>query len=473
MRGAEEIFPAGRTPLYHNKTRFCRDFGLVLVAVEDGRKVEQMSEKIEEEKSNPKTIRSCEVETKFEDGDGKVFITMEKVEEVLKEHANCIRDYAYIIHDQDTYTAEEEQETPEHKAGTLKAPHIHVLLRFDRNQPQQFKSIAEWFGLEPQCVQKIKGRWEDAVLYLTHENAPEKFQYSADDVVANFNVQTIINRAKERKKLDKILTQILTGEIREYNKTLAIDNLILVYQSKKINEAFKLRAEHLQATEQNRNTEVIFITGESGTGKTTLAKKIATERGLAYFVSSGSNDVMDGYGQQPCLILDDVRPSCLGLSDLLKLLDNHTATSIKSRYKNKYLNCDLVILTSVLDLDTFYNNVFEREREPITQLKRRCGTYIQMFRRSIIVSRWDNATMQYSAPLVFQNDILTQYVAPTPKNLETVQAEVQKLMPFLTPDTISDELLKRLHARPISNETITDEAFAALMPPKEEGEHGD
>lgn len=429
-----------------------------------------MNEIDTEKAATPKTIRSCEVETRFEDDKGKTFITVEKVEKVLNEHANCIKDYAYIVHDQDTYTAEEEEKSPEHKAGTLKAPHIHIMLRFERKQPQQFKSIAEWFGLASQCVSKIKGRWEDAILYLTHENAPEKFQYSANDIVANFNVHTVIDHAKERKKLDRILTQILNGEIREYNKTLAIDNLLLVYQSKKINEAFKLRSEHLQATQQTRNTEVIFITGESGTGKTTLAKKIATERGLAYFVSSGSNDVMDGYGQQPCLILDDVRPSCLGLSDLLKLLDNHTATSIKSRYKNKYLNCDLIILTSVLDLDTFYNNVFEREREPITQLKRRCGTYIQMFPGAIFISRWDNATMQYSAPLIFKNDILTQYVTPTPKSVETVQAEVQQLMPFLTPDTFSDELFKRLTARPKSDETITDEAFFALMPVDKGGE---
>lgn len=436
-----------------------------------------MNEKNTEQAATPKTIRSCEVETRFADDKGKTFITMEKVEEVLNEHANCIKDYAYIVHDQDTYTAEEEQKTPEHKAGTLKAPHIHIILRFERNQTQQFKSIAGWFGLEPQCVVKVKGRWEDAVLYLTHANAPEKFQYHADDVVANFNVQTILDLAKERKKLDKILTQILNGEIREYNKTLAIDNLLLVYQSKKINEAFKLRAEHLQATQQNRNTEVIFITGESGTGKTTFAKKIATERKLAYFISSGSNDVMDGYGQQPCLILDDVRPSCLGLSDLLKLLDNHTASTIKSRYKNKYLNCELIILTSVLDLDIFYNNVFEREREPITQLKRRCGTYIQMDSDVILISRWDNAKMRYSPPRVFKNDILPQYVALAPKSKETVLGEIQQLIPFLTWDsTLEEKILDTPKSKkppktapqestlPKPDETITNKAFSALMP---------
>lgn len=428
-----------------------------------------MSKNSVEKTSAPKTVRSCEVVSNLYADDGTTLFDMEKLPSILEEKSNVIKDYAYIIHNRDTYTAEDEKANSEHKAGMLKRPHIHLLMRFERNQTQQFNSIARWFGLEPQFVSKIKRRWEDAVLYLTHENAPEKHLYSVDDVISNFNIQTIIDHAKERKKLDSILAQILSGEIREYNKTLLIDNLTLVYQSKRINEAFKIRAEHLQATAQERNTEVIFITGESGTGKTTLAKKIAKELNLAYFISSGSNDVLDGYGQQPCLILDDVRPSCLGLSDLLKLLDNHTASSIKSRYKNKYLNCELIILTSVLDLDTFYNNVFEREREPITQLKRRCGTYIEMYKGAIIISRWDNATMRYYCPQVYKNDILTQYVSAVPKSEETVRSEIQQLLPFLTPDTISDELFKRITS---TGQTISDNAFSALMPSEGEVQDG-
>ena len=416
------------------------------------------------------SIRSCEVVTRLNDDKGNPIINMDKIKEVLAEKKNCIRNYAYIIHDKDSFSAEEESKNPAHKAGTLKPAHVHVILRFKANQPQRIHSVATWFNLEDNFVSKIFGRWDDAVLYLTHQNTPTKYQYSVDEVTSNFNIEEAIRKAKERFDLEAILEKILNGEIREYNKASIINHQMLIYHAKEINEAFKVRAEYLQETRQWRNTEVIFITGPSGCGKTTLAKKIATERHLAYFISSGSNDVMDGYAQQPCLILDDVRPSCLGLSDLLKLLDNHTATSIKSRYKNKYLNCDLIILTSVLDLDTFYNNVFEREREPITQLKRRCGTYIEMFPGDIIISRWDNATMQYSAPLIFKNDILAQYVTAIPKSVETVQAEVQQLMPFLTPDTISGELFKRLTARPKSDETITDEAFFALMPVDKGGE---
>lgn len=299
-----------------------------------------------------------------------------------------------------------------------------------------------------------------------HQNHPDRHPYFPDDIVANFDVAKILKKAAEKSTLNKILKRILDGEIREYNKTTEINKMLLVNHAKKINEAFKVRAEFLQATQQERNTEVIFITGGSGSGKTTLAKRIATERNMAYFVSSSSNDILDGYAQQPCVILDDIRPDSLSLSDLLKLLDNHTASTIKSRYRNKFLDADLVILTSVLSMELFYSNVYGHENEPIMQLKRRCGTHIQIFPQSIVISRWDNATMEYSAPEVFKNDIIKQYIAPAPKNTEAVQAEIKNLLPFLTPDKLSDDEMQRLK----EPDTATDKEFNELMPTEKGGD---
>lgn len=397
-------------------------------------KKDKMAKKKEQDCS--KSARCCEVETRLYGDDGEVYFDMDNLNTVLAEKANCIDKYAWIIHDKDVYTEKEQEKNPNHIAGTPKPPHIHLLLYFQRNQPQRYKHVAGWFGLGEQFVSRIKRGWNNAVLYLAHVNAPEKHQYNPEDITSNFNVKTIINHAEDRKQLNLILQKILSGEIREYNKALDIDNLTLIYHAKEINEAFKTRSAYLQATRQNRNTEVMYITGPSGCGKTTLAKKIAADRKLDYYVSSGSNDVLDGYAQQPCLILDDIRPSCLGMSDLLKLLDNHTASLVKSRYKNKYLNCDLIILTSVMDINLFYSHVFEKENEPITQLKRRCGTYVQMDTDIIYISRWDSAAMRYSKPHIFKNDILSKYVAEQPKTAEQVQREIEELMPFLTPEPL-------------------------------------
>ena len=380
-------------------------------------------------------VKRCEIVSNLHDTDGNTLFDLNNMQLIIASK-KCIKDWSYIIHDKDTYTETDERKNTEHKAGTLKAPHIHLLLRFADNQPQNTQFIAKWFKVAENFVNKIKGKWEDAVLYQTHRNAPDKFQYDIEEVNCNFDYVAICKESEGNKKnpLQEALERILSGEIREYNKTIEIDNLLLVQCSRQINEAFKVRQEHLLATMQERNMECIFITGRAGVGKSTLAKLIAQAKGLAYFMSSGSNDILDSYAQQPCIILDDMRPSVLGLSDLLKLLDNFNATSVKSRYKNKYVNADLIIITTVLNIDDFYANVFSEQQEPVNQLKRRCGTYIRMDRENILVSVWDNKTMRYTSEVSYKNTVLKDYIPNEKKTTADVKDHVSSLMPFLELD---------------------------------------
>ena len=382
------------------------------------------------------TVRSCEIVSRLQDDNGNPLLSLDTVEKVLTEKTpKPIKEYAYIVHDRDMYTAEDEKSSPEHKSGSLKPPHILLLLRFERNQPQKTEFIAKWFNIGENFVSKIRGQWEDAVVYLVHKNAEDKYQYDTEEAFGNFDVASLINSySSEDDYFNLILQRILNGEIREYNKTLEIDNMLLVEPgyARRIDLAFKTRAEYLQASQTERNTTVIYITGKAGAGKTTLAKRIAREKGLDYYISSGSRDIMDGYAQQPCLICAAIRPSCLGMSDLLKMLDPHTACSVSSRYKNKYLNCELLILTSVLPIDEFYHNVFENEKEPINQLKRRCKYYITMDMTTIRIQEWDSLNMRYTKPLCYLNDVLLEYQKETIIDDKTTQERVEELIPFLS-----------------------------------------
>lgn len=263
----------------------------------------------------------------------------------------------------------------------------------------------------------------------------------------------------------------MSGDIREYRKTLDIDGRTLVKYSQKIENAFKYYAERQQVTKKDRQTECIYITGKSGSGKTTLARKIAENRGLAYFVSSGSNDVMDGYCQEPVLILDDVRPECMQLSDFFKMLDPHVASSVKSRYKNKYLNCELVILTSILKTDEFVeksNKIHNRnggsdllgqnnsdaDKEPVEQLNRRCQIYCEMDKDIIKISLWDKNRMKYSNPVYFKNTILDAYIPNEKTTAEDVRTHVKELMPFLEEDTL-DLDVGGFHLEPVREDKIS------------------
>ena len=411
------------------------------------------------------SVRAWEIVSRLNNDDGEVLFDMDKLSESLKAKSHVINNYAYIIHDKDLYTKADESRNPKHKAGEFKPAHIHLVLKFERSQPQKTKYICKWFNLAENFVSKINGSFEDAVLYLAHINAPDKAQYDVKNITANFDVQSVIANADSKDKLSSIVDRILSGEIREYNKTTEIDTKLLVYPDslRVIENAFKVRAEYLQNTQSERKTTCIYICGQAGAGKTTLAKKIADTHNMDYFVSSGSNDVLDGYCQQPCLILDDIRPSALGLSDLLKLLDPHTACSIKSRYKNKYVNCSLIILTSVLKIDEFYHNVFEHEDEPINQLKRRCKFYIKMDYDFIKIREWNDFSMEYGKERVYINDILLPFLLNN--NSIDNNNTIEDVFPFLSgnelePNSKSKEFVKEGDSTNDKyNQIVSDEEF--------------
>lgn len=425
-------------------------------------------------KSGDTSVRHIEIETRLKDDEGNILFDMDTLKEVLEEKQHIIKEYCYIIHDKDVY----EEDSEKYKKGDLKPAHVHLLIQFADNQPQKRKYIAKWFGLAENFLQNVKS-WKGACLYLIHFNAKDKHPYDVSEVTANFDYSALVEKAEKEKAekdvsvRDIIISKIMSGEIREYNKTLQIDGRTLVKYSREIETAFKYYAERLQATQKDRKTEIIYIEGDSGVGKTTLAKKIAESKGLDYFISSGSNDIMDGYGGQPCLLIDDVRPSCMGLSDLLKMLDPNTASSVKSRYKNKYLNAELVILTTILSIDTFYKNAFAENEEPILQLKRRCSTYIKMTTHEICVSVWDKGRLHYSNPVIYENNILKDYIPKEAVTEEYVSRHVAGLIPFLEKKEIPAgdvlPLEKVSQKKPqkkasLTTDCISDEAFCDLMP---------
>ncbi len=276
---------------------------------------------------------------------------------------SVVEKYAFILHDKDT-----------NADGTEKEPHYHVMVKLE--SPRHLSTIVKMFNntIPEQYFESIKGRWTDALAYLTHANVPEKHQYDPSAVVANFEWEKEAVLSKGNM-LDDILDDIVSGKIRKFNYTKFIPPTTYINHRKEIDTAFQYRADSIR--EANRSMRCIYISGGSGTGKTTYAKELAVKQGYSLFISSGSNDPLDGYEGQDCIILDDLRPSCMGLSDLLKMLDNNTSSTVKSRYKNKVLECKLIIITTTLGIESFFKNVFSEEPETSVQLKRRCELMVK------------------------------------------------------------------------------------------------
>ena len=305
------------------------------------------------------------------------------------ENNDKIENYAWILHDKDENIRF----------------HYHIAIRLKDSYDTKY--VSQWFGIPENFIEKVKGRWSDMLKYLTHKNAPTKFQYDDSEVTSNFNWIDIRNKSDETR-LTEIAQGIKDGIIRKFNYPNYMTEVEYSKYNRHIKNYWEYRADKIK--EVSREMDAIYITGPSGIGKTTYAKIIAENHGYSCYVSSGSNDVLDDYKGQDCIILDDLRSESFGsVSDLIKLLDNHTASSVKSRYVNKVLECKLIIITTIHDMETFFNKLYGGDTETIKQLKRRCQVFMKMSEDYIEVRVWDDNIGAYSQPSYISNVIRDKF----------------------------------------------------------------
>lgn len=287
-------------------------------------------------------------------------IKLDDLENILEKY-RTIKEWAYIIHDKDVKAN-----------GEPKGAHIHLYLNFGKGGTN-FERVAKWFNDEPQYVNKVHGRKSDVLLYLTHRNAPEKYQYKDDEVISNFDLKQAIEEDQKSHSLieqtEDIVYTFMRGEITYSQANKKIEETKKICNNKQLADVIFNTTERVEkiwkqqckmSTKGKRNMKIIFIHGDSGSGKSTYAelyaKMLCEKKGYRDFSrSSASNDIMQDYMGEDIFILDDYRDvdemtgKSESLSDTLKMLDPHYASSSKSRYTNKTFMGKLIIITSTKD----------------------------------------------------------------------------------------------------------------------------
>lgn len=144
------------------------------------------------------------------------------------------------------------------------------------------------------------------------------------------------------------------------------------------------RKEMIAASKQ---VEVIWIYGDTGTGKTLLAQEIASKKGV-FFKSGSSRDIFQKYAGEHTIILDEFREECMRYDDLLKILDPFQIQSGgamgPSRYYDKALTADMFIVTTPYDPYQYY------ERVVWDEARRKIDQFGQLVRRLTLIIEMDN-----------------------------------------------------------------------------------
>lgn len=277
----------------------------------------------------------------------------------LNAHYNYF--YAYAIHDKDFTYNDDGLKVP-------RAPHFHLLIWSKNDKTNlSLQKLKDEYNIPDNMFQKVHSKLK-AIQYLIHqnENENEKYHYSRNIVVSNCDdINCYFDRTDG---LPALLVDYLNDKITYYDVCTGL----LPRDYSKYKTLINNTNEQRNISKKSRHLQVIYITGDSGSGKTTLAKHIADSYDLSCYVASSNNDALGDYKGERCIILDDYRSSTYAFNDLLKLLDNHTNSSVKSRYCNKYItDCKLIIITSVKRPSELYFKDETAKDEMLEQLYRR------------------------------------------------------------------------------------------------------
>ena len=186
---------------------------------------------------------------------------------------------------------------------------------------------------------------------------------------------------------------------------------------------------------EQKTKQVVYIYGESGLGKTRLAKTYAENKNTSYFVTGSSRDPFQSYQNQETIIIDELRPDSFRYDDLLKILDPYNFdVFLPSRYIDKALTAELIFITSPYSPKELYDNFQTSKRiDRFDQLERRIQTAILVEKDNIFYTHYNNESREYekddsnfftnpfeSQPIRRANSFFTQFETTNSKKGITI-----------------------------------------------------
>ena len=311
--------------------------------------------------------------------EGRVEYTLSDIENIMSNWSRSATLTYWLIEHDETETQEEVKEEKKSKEAEKEfIPEGKVQF----NSPMPFPNIKKKFrygDIEP-AKNMVR-----AIQYLVHLNHPSKKQYSWESIITNGELEKYKKVVKEIT-LNEVIENIDAGIITEINLYDHVTAVMYSHCKSKIDNAFKYCRER-EFLNKNRDIDVILMVGDSATGKTLFAKRYCERTNSTFGVSSASNDSMQDYKGEQVFILDDLRDDSFEFHNLLKTLDNHTNSSIKSRFTNKMFTGKTIIITSTVPIEDWYKNLTKEDKK---QLYRRIKSKFVFDDKWITIGRTEN-----------------------------------------------------------------------------------
>lgn len=322
----------------------------------------------------------------------------------LLEHIKNLKPkkYALILHDKDT-----------NENGSHVADHVHVMLSFDN--ARSLRSISKELEDNQQSIEMWKGKAENGYSYLIHatKDSITKYQYPSSEVKANFNYQEEMLRITREVENSRNITNgsllldaLYKGEITKIELEKNLKGSQYGRMKRQIEDVWAKRLQFMamewreEMKKSGKQIEVIWISGKSATGKTSLAKEYAEKLNRPYFITGSSKDIFQNYCGEHTIIIDEFRKGTIPYSDLLRILDPFgSQVMAPSRYNDKSLACDLFIITSPYNPVMFYQQLLKsfsvNSIDSLEQLLRRITLTIEMDEQLIRAVEYDSDTCTY------------------------------------------------------------------------------
>lgn len=310
--------------------------------------------------------------------------------------------WAIITHDQDI-----------DDKGQPVRDHEHAMLVFEN--ARSITAVAKALGDQPQYIEAWRGDTRNGFAYLCHrtKNSRSKHQYDPTMVRASFDYPAELEKleagvaaARTAAKVPILLDALYEGDLTRDELKAQLTGSQIGRYKRQIEDVFAARLEREAAEwrakmrDEGRTTEVIWLFGPTATGKTSLAKELATARGSerGYFMRGSSRGIFENYEGQHELILDELSPESIPYEDLKRITDPNAIEDeihAPSRYRDKMLMAELIIFTSPYNPLHLYSMQDNPALDAFDQFARRVSVVLNMSQTEIQAMQYDPKQRKY------------------------------------------------------------------------------